>query len=381
MFATAMKRQARALAGATVGGLPVLDLAAALLLGAYAVALVVHGNGAVGASIGVLAMTLPVAWCRRAPVGAAAALALGAVLNAALFGSIVRCGAALPAVFAVAFFVAARCTRRRAALGLSFCAANVVTQSLSDPNLGAKQVVLLLPILGLFAALGLVLRARTAAIAALRRQTDELRRRRAETARLTVLADRARVSGDLDSALRERIGRIAAAAVAAREGIGTDSSKATAALVWIEHEGREVLRQMREIVGSLGEAAPSAPPPSLAELPALLARTTTAGTRLTVDGEVRRLPAGLELAGCRIAEHLVTALEDEPGATIDVRLRFAVDAFELHVSGPPSGEVELGAVLAAARERASLHNGTLEGATRGGVCHAVARLPLVSAHA
>ena len=359
----------RSLTSVAVAGIPALDLAFAVALSACAL---VSTSG----SIGVVAMTLPVAWCRRAPVGAAAALALGALLNGILVGSMVRCGTALPAVFVVAFFVAARCDRGRAAVGLVFCAVNVGAQAFSDPELGRQEVALLLPILALFFALGRIVRARTAGIESLRRRTAELRRRREETARMTVMADRARVSEDLDLALRERIARIVADAKAGRSSLGADPARALEALTTIEREGRELLREMREIVGSLDRVAPSEPQPSLAELPALLARTTSAETSLTVDGSPRRLPAGIELAGYRIAEHLVAALDDAPGASIDVRLRFAADAVELYVAGPPAHGVELGVVLAAARERAALHQGTLDGGTAGGICRTAVRLPL-----
>ena len=67
-----------------------------------------HPPGGVVAAIGALAMTLPVAWERRAPVAAAAAVAIGAVGSELLIGPLVRCGAALPAVFAIAFFVGTR---------------------------------------------------------------------------------------------------------------------------------------------------------------------------------------------------------------------------------------------------------------------------------
>jgi hypothetical protein len=375
------------MASATVGSLPVPDLAAAVFLSLYAVVLTSgalgagHGHGAVGASIGVLAMTLPAAWCRRAPVAAAGVMALGSVLNGVLFGSMVRCGAALPAVFIVAFFVAGRSERDDAALGLVFCATNVAAQAVYDPNLGAEEVVLLLPVLGFFFALGRIVRGRTAALVALRRRTAELRRQREQTARLTVMADRARVSEDLDRMLRERIGRIGAVAVVGRDALETDPATTLDALLSVERDGREVLRQMREIVGSLDHATPGERPPTLAELPVLLARRTSADTRLTVDGTPRRLPAGIELAGYRIAEHLLTAFADAPGAMIDVRLRFAAEAVELHVSGPPADGAELGAVLAVARERAALHSGTLGDHTAGGICHATARLPLISGHA
>jgi len=80
-------------------------------------------------------------------------------------------------------------------------------------------------------------------------------------------------------------------------------------------------------------------------------------------------------------EHLLLALEDAPEAAVDVRLSFTPDALELHVSGPPAANVDLRAVLAAARERAGLHGGTVDSRLAGGVCYAMARLPLVSGHA
>ena len=381
-----MTRLLRSLAGTRIGGLPVLDLAVAVFLAVYAVALTSgaiptgHPHGALGASIGVLAMTLPVAWCRRAPVPAAGVLAFGAVLNSVLFGSMVRCGAALPAVLIVAFFVSARSDRARAGVGIAFCAINVTAQAVSDPQLGAQQVALLLPVLGMFVVFGRIVRARTAANEALRLRTAELRRRREETARLTVMADRARVTTDLDVMLRNRIERIAAAAIVGRETLEIDRPAALQALVSIEHDGREVLRQMREIVGTLDHGAPSEPQPSLEELPELLARTTSADTRLSVVGERRRLPAGIELAGYRIAEHLVSALDDAPGATVDVHLRFAPDALELHVSGRPAAGVDPAGILAAARERAALHNGTLDQRASAGRCETTARIPLVSSY-
>ena len=181
--------------------------------------------------------------------------------------------------------------------------------------------------------------------------------------------------------LRNRIERIAAAAIVGRETLEIDRPAALQALVSIEHDGREVLRQMREIVGTLDHGAPSEPQPSLEELPELLARTTSADTRLSVVGERRRLPAGIELAGYRIAEHLVSALDDAPGATVDVRLRFAPDALELHVSGRPAAGVDPAGILAAARERAALHNGTLDQRASAGRCETTARIPLVSSHA
>jgi hypothetical protein len=371
----------------TVAGLSVLDIAAAVILSAYAVALTSgvvhtgHPHGGVAASIGVLAMTLPVAWCRRWPLAAAGVLAAAAVLNGVLFGPMVRCGAALPAVFLVAFATGVRCDRARSAAGLLLCAGAVAAEGLYDPQIGARGLVVVLPVLSAFFAVGRLVRARTETAKALRVRSAELRRQREQTARLAVLADRARVTADLEGTLHTQIGGIASTAATGLGALDTDHAAARQALASIERDGRAVLGHLRDVLGGLQEPAPSEPQPTLARLSELLGRATTADARLTVDGSPRTLPAGLELSGYRIVEHLLLALQDAPDAAVDVRLRFCPDALELHVSGPPAPAADLRAVLAAARERASLHGGSVDSRLADGVCYAMARLPLISGHA
>jgi hypothetical protein len=425
----------------TIGGLGVLDLAAAVILSGYAVALVSgaihtsHPHGGAAASVGVLFMTLPVAWRRPRPVAAAGVMAAAALLNGLVFGPIVRCGAFLPAIFLVAYAAGVRRDRGPAAAGLLLCAAAVVAEGLYDPQIEGGGLVAVLPVLVAFFASGRLVRARTQTAAALRESSAELRRQREETARLAVLADRARVTADLEQSLHAQIGGLASTAA---DGLGAlagdqpgDQATARQALASIERDGRAILGHLREVLSTLQERPPgdphfgdphfgdpqfgdphfgdphfgdpqfgdphfgdpqfrepqfrepqpSEPQPTLARLSELLARATTADARLTVDGSPRTLPAGLELSGYRIVEHLLLALEDAPEAAVDVRLSFTPDALELHVSGPPAANVDLRAVLAAARERAGLHGGTVDSRLAGGVCYAMARLPLVSGHA
>ncbi len=371
----------------TVAGMSVLDIAAAAVLSAYAVGLTSgalrtgHPHGGLGAAIGVLSMTLPVAWRRRMPLTAAAVLAPAAVLNVLVFGSMVRCGAALPAVFLVGFAVGSHCDRARSLAGLALCAGNVAAQCVSDPRLGARVMVLMLPVLAGFFTAGRLVRARTEAAEHLRQRSIELRSQREQRARLAVMADRARVADGLDSMLHAQIGSIASAAATGLGALDTDPAMARQALASIEHDGRAVLGHMRDVIGTLHESPPSEPQPTLAQLSGLLTRATTADARLTVEGNARALPAGLELSGYRIVEHLLLALEDAPNAAIDVSLRFRPDALELRVSGPPALGADLRAVLAAARQRASLHGGTVHSQTVNGLCYAMARLPLITGHA
>jgi hypothetical protein len=381
----------------TVAGLGVLDLAVAVILSGYAVALVSgvlhtsHPHGGAAASVGAVAMILPMAWRRPAPVAAAAVMGAAALLNGLVFGPMVRCGAFLPAIFLVAYAIGVRRDRAASAAGLLLCAAAIVAEGLYDPQIEGAGLVAVLPVLAAFFASGRLVRARTQTAAALRKSSAELRRQREETARLAVLADRARMTADLEQSLHAQIGGLASTAAS---GLGSlagdyqagDQAAARQALASIERDGRAVLGHLREVLSTLQERLPSEPQvnepqPTLARLSELLARATTADARLTVDGSPRTLPAGLELSGYRIVEHLLLALEDAPEAAVDVRLSFTPDALELHVSGPPAENVDLRAVLAAARERAGLHGGTVDSRLTGGVCHAMARLPLVSGHA
>lgn len=380
-------RQVRSRADALLRSPSTLDVGAAAALGLLAVLSITgvthggHPQGGTAAAVGVLAMTLPVAWRSEAPVAAAAAVAAGAVLNVTLFGPMVRCGAALPAVFLIVYSVGSRTAAPRAAAGLFLCALNVVAQCVSDPELGTSTIALVLAILGCFFALGVLVRARTAAAGTLARRSAQLREQRDETARLMVAVDHAQLSGDLQEALSERIERIGLTALAARSAVQDGRTPAVAALPEIEQEARDVLRQMRDIVGVLDQPAPDDPQPSLQDLPALLARAPTDSTRLTVAGEVRPLAAGLALSGYRIVEHLLSALATVPAARVDVQVRYGVEALELLVTGPAPDDLNLDAVVAAARERAALHNGIVEARTHSGWCRASARLPLVSGHA
>lgn len=98
-----------------------------------------------------------------------------------------------------------------------------------------------------------------------------------------------------------------------------------------------------------------------------------------MHGTAQTLPAALELSGYRIVEHMLTAMPDAPGATVAVTVRFDPAALELRVDGPSGAGTEL--PLAAARERASLHGGTVDTRVSAGRLLTTARLPLVTSHA
>src|SRR6202034_2229499 len=141
-------------------------------------------HAGIAAAIVALAMTVPVAWERRAPLAAAAAVAIGGGLKELLIGPMVRCGPGLPAVFVIAFFCATRLDGRRLVAAAALCLAAVILQSFYDPNLGASFLVAGVPVVLASCLAGRLARSRARAAAALRGGTAELRRQREPAAAL-----------------------------------------------------------------------------------------------------------------------------------------------------------------------------------------------------
>lgn len=361
------------------------DIGVAALLSVWAVLLVTGAfpgstdHGGVLAAVAVLAMTVPVVWERRAPLAAAAVAAAGAVVNELLIGAMVRCGPCLPAVLLIAFFAGTRLSRPRLAIAAALCLASVILQACNDPKLGPGFVTIGLPAVVLACAAGWLVHERMAAAAALRARNAELRAQRERTAEFAVAADRARVASDLNDFVRSQITVMAEAASAGRDLIADDPAVAQEALAQIGTSGRETLTQMREVVGNLRTDQLTGPQPVLADLDRLLDQATTADARLRVSGSPRALPAGLELSAYRIVEHLLEALEDSPGARVDVHVRFGDDALGLDVAGP--ARKQPGAAFATAQERIALLGGTLKVETGSDRCSALVQLPLAPGYA
>ena len=365
----------------------VLDVAIGVALAAYGVYLV---SGAVSnntrhagafAGVMVLLMTLPVVWRRRAPLGVAAVLALGAVLNPLIVGDMIRCGPALPALLLCAYSVGRKPARLgRAATGLALgCLLLAATvQCFTDPHLNAGVMVPLAPmIVGLYWVGGLV-KSRIGLAAELEERNEQLRQQRARRVELAVQADRARIAEGLDASLNAQITEMGAAAAFGRHALADEQSErgAREAFGVIQQRGRETLTHLRHVVGTLLEPDPIEPQPSLAQLDRLLERAGPADIHLHVTGQPRVLPAGVELSVYRTLEHLLDAYADVAGSRIDVEVDFATEALGLTVRGPAPETVGLQAALAAAQARIDLHHGSLSSDCLAGRWEATAWMPV-----
>jgi signal transduction histidine kinase len=364
------------------------DIAFAILLSGLAAVLVTHGKsqghgwdaGWAGA-FAVCLMTLPVVWARRRPLVAAALLPVAALINWGVIGHYVRCGATLPAVFYVAYTLGSRTQGRERWIGEVFLIGSLLVQCESDPQLAPiSNVVIFIPMSLAFMGAGYLLHRRNAAVRELGLRTEELRQQREQNAALAVRADRTRISEELDQYLHEQVQDIAAAASAGSQSLGQRPEVAADAFLAIQGTGRETLTHMREMVGSLQES-PTDPQPVLAQLDRLLAERQDLGVRLQVSGDPRLLPPGLELSGYRIVEHLLHTLSGDPQSGASVQVEFGVDSLVFKVNGPSERDSATGPALAAATERAHLHDGTVRSTLRDGWRETVVLIPLLPSRA
>jgi signal transduction histidine kinase len=319
--------------------------------------------------------TVSVLWWRRNVIGVTAFALTVMVAHDLLFGWVTRCGVGLPLAFVLAFLGAVALERRQAWFSLSLATLLTASVLVLDATTGFGPIVQALPIVAIVFGVGRAVRHRVKLTAELEARTVELRQLRDERVALEITGDRVRLSRQLDELLQERLGQLTAAA---ESGQDLDPEHAKALFESIESDSRDTLDGMREVVGLLrGGDVALAPAPTVAHLDALLARHSSADSRLTVAGDPRSLPATVELSAYRIVEHLVDVLADRPESRIEVGVQFEDDALEIRVNGPVDRSADLKAAVARARERAKFLGGSLDVKVSRGHANAVAQLPVL----
>ncbi|MER7843611.1 sensor histidine kinase [Kitasatospora sp. NPDC096077] len=221
-----------------------------------------------------------------------------------------------------------------------------------------------------------------------RAHAEALRGRAAEQA---VTAERLRIARELHDMVAHNIGIIAIQAGMGSRVMATQPAETRNALDAIEATSRETLAGLRRMLGALrqgeGESAPLEVAPGVEELDRLVERTAGAGVRvaLTRGGEVRPLPAEVDLAAYRIVQESVTNVVKHSG-TRDCRVTVEYGAERLAVTvvdlgaGTPTATPGTGYGLAGMRERVALLHGEFSAGPRpGGGFRVAALLPIPAA--
>jgi signal transduction histidine kinase len=302
-----------------------LDAGLAVALTAWALA----DSGAQsdpGRAFVLLAMTIAVAWCRRAPV---------TVLSIEVAGVAVMPNRLIwPAgiAFLVAAYSAAFYSERRvvvAALLLAAAASLFAFGGQVNIPTGLAPLLLVAPVW----LAGSAMRRREQRAEASAERADRLEREREAALR----AERARIALELHDLVTHSVSVMVLQTGAARQIMSRDEHRSRALLESVESSGRSALEELRHLLGLLPDQdgdAPLSPQPGAAEISSLIEHVRQAGVpvELCVEGQPRGVSAGVGVAAYRIVQEALTnVLKHAGGAPTRVALRWADAALELEI--------------------------------------------------
>jgi signal transduction histidine kinase len=326
---------------------------------------------------------LPLAVRRSRPLAV-----LATTLAAAIIGDLLFSGFLLPGPVIALYTVAAHCERRAA-----LAAAGITGVALVVPAVAGKGVssagfaVAMYAVFTVAWVLGDNLRTRRAYLVEVEARAERLERDREERARRAVAAERSRIARELHDVISHNVSVMVVQAAAGKDVFASQPERARDALGSIESIGREALVELRRLLGVVSpdddaEDPGYAPQPGLARLPELVEQVGAGGLRvnLTVTGQPRDLPVGVDLSAFRIVQEALTnTLKHASASRADVSVRYMPASLEVEVlddgvAGDPGGR---GRGLVGMRERAALLGGELSAGPRpAGGFGVRARMPL-----
>lgn len=215
----------------------------------------------------------------------------------------------------------------------------------------------------------------------------------AERTMAALVEERTRIARELHDVVAHSVSVMVVQAGAAEQVVRDDPERVRAALDTIRTTGTEALAEMRRVVAMLREADEAgslSPQPGIGQLRVLVDETRASGLEvtLTLTGEPRELPAGLDLAAYRIVQEALTNVRRHARATrADVHVGYEDEALRLAVTddgtaADSTGTLAAGHGLIGMRERVGLYGGRLEvGPSPGGGFRVHALLPLATSRA
>jgi signal transduction histidine kinase len=205
------------------------------------------------------------------------------------------------------------------------------------------------------------------------RRAQIAERERDVAAREAVVEERARIARELHDVIAHHVSMIVLQAGAERRVLGDANASTREVLETVEQSGRSALTETRRLLGMLrGDGSdPLTPQPGLGDVPMLVGQLRDAGlpVELSIEGERRELPVGIELSAYRIVQEALTnSLKHAGDARATVQVRYGPDSLELEIAddGPGGGQRASGGGhgLVGMRERVALYGGRFD-ASRG----------------
>ena len=235
-------------------------------------------------------------------------------------------------------------------------------------------------------AFGLIIRNRQRIFADSEERAAAAEADRHAGAQRAVSEERSRIAREMHDVVAHGMSVIAVQAAAAQEIVHTDPDKATEVMGHIENVGRESLNELRRMLGVLRQgdddtAASLTPQPSLADVGAAVAQSTSAGvdTTLVVIGGARELAPGIGLTAFRIVQEALTNVLKHAGsnASATVTISYGRSSVTIEIVDDGRGAVSSlsqaggGNGLIGMRERVDIYGGELSAGPRTGGGYAV----------
>jgi signal transduction histidine kinase len=193
-----------------------------------------------------LAISVPLAWRRAAPLAAAVGVAV-AVLGWSAAADDLAPNTLFVSPLLAFFHLGAHSERRRALQGTLLIAALAIAIP-AVAGTGAGDLLFVAVLLGAPWTGGRVVRRHRDTAERLAAVAEDLRRERDEHQRLAVLAERARIAAELNDAVAHALAEILMQAGAASKAIADDPDTATAALRVVQERGRAAVLELRRML-------------------------------------------------------------------------------------------------------------------------------------
>ena len=256
---------------------------------------------------------------------------------------------------------------RRFAIGFAIVISAVLASSLG-PGASLKQAV------SFSLVEGIVMLLVRRVIGDRDRRAQVAERERDVAAREAVVEERARIARELHDVIAHHVSMIVLQAGAERRLLSDANASTREVLETVEQSGRSALTETRRLLGMLrGDGSdPLTPQPGLGDVPTLVGQLRDAGlpVELSIDGERRELPAGIELSAYRIVQEALTnTLKHAGDAQATVHVRYGPDSLELEIADDGSGDNKRAAGggghgLVGMRERVALYGGRFDASRR-----------------
>jgi signal transduction histidine kinase len=325
------------------------------------------GNGnvdhnRVAASLVALLSTSSIAFRRRWPLQVGVAVAWAYAIQLAVWGDPQIIAASIGwfcALYGLTAWTAPRAFR----VGLALVVAPLPLEVAAPNGPGMQAVFFTAVAVAVMLLIRVVLGDRERRLRLAERERDLV-------AREAVVDERARIARELHDAIAHNVSMMVVQAGAERRTIA-DESPTKEVLETVEQIGRSALTEMRRLVGMLrsDQDDPLTPQPALRDVPTLVAQVREAGlpVELSVEGEPRELPVGLELSAYRIVQEALTnALKHAGEARATVHVTYTPESLELEITddgaGAPEPDTSGGHGLVGMRERVALYGGRFEAA-------------------